>query len=86
VAQDVAEALDGPTPAPRTVASLTRFPGSIAADDGPREILRALAGHGSTGLPVLNRDQTALVGWITYETVLARLHPDIDEQARPDPA
>jgi CIC family chloride channel protein len=77
-AQDVAEALDGPGP-PQTVAPLARSPGAISTDNGPHEILRALAGHASTGLPVLNRDQNALIGWITYETILARLHPDIGD-------
>ena len=40
------------------------------------DLLAALGGHGGTGLPVVNREKTALVGWITYETVLARMHPD----------
>ncbi|HUO38365.1 MAG TPA: CBS domain-containing protein [Mycobacterium sp.] len=80
-AQDAAEALGGPDP-PATVATLIRSPPTIGADDGPREIRRALAGHGGTGLPVLDREGTALVGWITYETVLARMHPDLD--AGPD--
>jgi CIC family chloride channel protein len=52
--------------------------GTIGADDGPRQILAALAGHGGTGLPVLDQAGTALIGWVTYEIVLARMHPDID--------
>ncbi|HTY28133.1 MAG TPA: chloride channel protein [Mycobacterium sp.] len=82
-AQDVAEALDGPDP-PATVSTLTRSPPTIGADDKPPAILTALAGHGGTGLPVLNREGTALIGWITYEIVLARMHPDI--AAGPDDA
>ena len=39
------------------------------------EILAKLRGRGGTGLPVLNPDHTELVGWITYEAVLARLRP-----------
>ncbi len=34
------------------------------------------SGRGGTGLPVLNEDRTQLIGWITYESVLARLRPD----------
>jgi CIC family chloride channel protein len=76
-AEDVAEALDGPSP-PQTVAALVTVVGTIGADDGPRQILAALAGHGGTGLPVLDQAGTALIGWVTYEIVLARMHPDID--------
>ena len=80
-AQDVAEALDGPDP-PATVSELVERPTAIAADAGPHEILAALIGRGGTGLPVLDHEKTALIGWITYEAVLARLHPDIG--ARPE--
>lgn len=76
-ARDVAEALDG-VDTPRTVGALTAAVDTIGAADGPHEILAALAGHGGTGLPVVNNDGSALIGWITYEDVLARMHPDID--------
>lgn len=75
-AQDVAEALDGPDP-PWRVADIIQRPTALAADTPPHEILSALNGYGGTGLPVLNGDGTALIGWITYETVLARMHPEI---------
>ena len=74
-AEDVAEALDDPDP-PQTIAEVVHSATTVGADDGPPKILAALAGHGGTGLPVISRDKTALVGWITYETVLARMHPD----------
>jgi chloride channel protein, CIC family len=74
-AEDVAEALEDSCP-PKTVADVLHSATTVAADDTPPKILSALAGHGGTGLPVVNRDKTALVGWITYETVLARMHPD----------
>jgi chloride channel protein, CIC family len=81
----VAEALDDPDP-PATVSELVELPTAIAADAGPHEILAALIGRGGTGLPVLDHERTALIGWITYETVLARLHPDIghDQKSRTD--
>ena len=75
-AQDVAEALDDPDP-PVSIKNLIQLPAEIGADAGAREILAALVGHGGTGLPVLDRDRSALIGWITYEGVLARLHPDL---------
>jgi CIC family chloride channel protein len=78
-AQDVAEALELDEP-PGTINDLTGLTTTIGADAGPQEILAALSGHGGTGLPVLDRDRTALIGWITYETVLARMHPGISEQ------
>lgn len=75
-AQDVAQALDDPDP-PERVADIVQRPTALAADTPPHEILAALTGHGGTGLPVLDSDGTALMGWITYETVLARMHPEI---------
>jgi CIC family chloride channel protein len=74
-AEDVAEALDDAN-APATVGDLTKPTATIKADAGVREILDALKGHGGTGLPVLDSDRTSLIGWMTYETVLSRLHPD----------
>jgi CIC family chloride channel protein len=74
-AEDVAEALDDAN-APATVGDLTKPTATIKADAGVREILDALKGHGGTGLPVLDPDRTSLIGWMTYETVLSRLHPD----------
>ncbi|MFZ0834072.1 MAG: chloride channel protein [Mycobacterium sp.] len=72
--EDVAEALDEDSP-PQTVADIVHPVTNVGVDDPPPRILSALGGHGGTGLPVVNRDKTALVGWITYETVLARMHP-----------
>ena len=77
-AEDVAQALNDPEP-PSTVKDLVQQPITIGADMGPREILAALIGRGGTGLPILDREGTALIGWITYEAVLPRLHPDISK-------
>ena len=65
----MAEALDEDSP-PQTVADIVHPVTNVGVDDPPPRILSALGGHGGTGLPVVNRDKTALVGWITYETVL----------------
>jgi chloride channel protein, CIC family len=75
-AQDIARALDDPDP-PERVADIVQCPTALAADTPPHEMLSALTGHGGTGLPVLDGDGTAVIGWITYETVLARMHPEI---------
>ncbi|WP_396924939.1 chloride channel protein [Mycolicibacterium sp.] len=74
-AQDVAEALDE-ADAPGTISDLVKPVTTIASDADVRRILDALKGRGGSGLPVLNQDRTCLVGWVTYETVLARLHPE----------
>lgn len=71
---DVAEALEEREP-PRTIETLLTRPPTVAADSEPRDILHALSGHGGTGLPVLDRDETAVIGWVTYEAVLERMHP-----------
>jgi len=74
-AQDVAEALDDSDP-PATVRELTRPAATVDADAGVREILDALKGRGGSGLPVLDTERRSLIGWVTYETVLSRLHPE----------
>ncbi len=74
-AQDIAEALDDPDP-PRGVKPLIGLPSAVGADATTDEILAKLGGRGGTGLPVLNEDHTALIGWITYEAVLAKLRPN----------
>ncbi|WP_237159261.1 chloride channel protein [Mycolicibacterium rhodesiae] len=73
-AQDVAEALDE-VDVPSTVSDLVKPVAAIASDADVRRILDALKGRGGSGLPVLNPDRSCLVGWVTYEAVLARLHP-----------
>lgn len=75
-AQDVAQALDDPDP-PKTVADLVQRPTTLGMDSSPGEILSALRGYGGTGLPILDSDGVSVTGWVTYETVLATMHPDI---------
>ena len=74
-AQDVAEALADSDP-PADVKSLVSPEPAVSADATSDEILAKLTGRGGTGIPVLNEDHTALVGWITYEAVLAKLRPN----------
>jgi CIC family chloride channel protein len=78
-AQDVAEALAQALDHPgRTheIEPLVGLPAAVAADTSADEVLARLRGRGGTGLPVLDADRTELVGWITYESVLARLRPN----------
>lgn len=81
-AQDVAEALAEPDPPPDVKPLVGREP-AVGAEATADEILARLAGRGGTGLPVLNADHTVLLGWVTYEVVLAKLRPNT---AAPRPA
>ncbi len=74
-AQDVAEGLENADPA-ATVRDLTKPTATITADAGVREVLKALKGRGGTGLPMLDAERSSLIGWVTYETVLSKLHPE----------
>ncbi len=78
-AQDLAEALEDRDSSP-TVASLIQQPVALDADASTPDILAALAGHGGTGLPVIDAENQTLVGWITYEAVLDRLHRGVAAQ------
>jgi chloride channel protein, CIC family len=75
-ARGVAQALDDPDPPP-TVGDLVQRPAAIGMDSSPQEILSALRGYGGTGVPLLDTTGVAVTGWVTYESVLAILHPDI---------
>lgn len=71
--------------AQQRVREIVRRPVTIDEDAAPEEILAALSGYGGTGLPVLDRKRTAVIGWITYENVLGRMHPDISKKTAADP-
>jgi chloride channel protein, CIC family len=45
----------------------------VEADTAADEVLARLSGRGGTGLPVLDPERSELVGWITDESVLAKL-------------
>ena len=73
---DVTDALNDPDP-PRTVKPLVERPVLVAADSAVGDILSALTGYGGSGLPVVDTARGLVIGWITYEAVLSRLHPGI---------
>ena len=54
---------------------LVGLPAVVSTDTSADELLAKLNGRGGTGLPVLDPDRCELVGWITYESVLAKLRP-----------
>lgn len=72
----LAEALSDPDPPP-SVASLVEQPVIVSADMTTSEILSALAGFGDTGLPVVDAEHGALVGWVTYESIFSKIVPGI---------
>jgi CIC family chloride channel protein len=76
--RELTEALNEPDPPP-TVAPLVEQPVLVTADTTTPDILAALAGYGGTGLPVVDTEHGVLIGWITYEAVLNRLHPGISD-------
>jgi CIC family chloride channel protein len=71
-ATDLKEALARPNPSAQ-LAGLIRQPPIIGAEDKLTRILAALSGYEATGLPVTSSDGSTLIGWITYENVLARI-------------
>ena len=79
-ARDLTDALNEPDP-PHTVRPLVEQPVLVSGDSTTTEILSALAGYGGTGLPVLDTDRGVVIGWITYEAVLTRLHPGVTDNA-----
>jgi chloride channel protein, CIC family len=79
-ARAVAEAL---TPAgvrttgdegPNTIGDLAELPAFVTADMPLADSLHMLVGSPGLGLPVLDPDKSALVGWITHQAVLTALH------------
>jgi CIC family chloride channel protein len=72
-AQAVAEALSGDAD-PGFVGDLTELPSPVLAEMPVGEALGKLVGTAGTGLPVLDAEKKALVGWITHQTMLAAFH------------
>jgi CIC family chloride channel protein len=74
-ARATAQALTQDSEAPRTVGELAELPAAVTADRPIADALHLLVAAQGTGLPVLDDSRTALVGWITYQSVLAALRP-----------
>lgn len=77
-AQDITEALADPG-RPPDITPLVILPAVVQANSPGDEVLTTLSGRGGTGLPVLDDDRTTLLGWITYESVLAKLRDEPGE-------
>lgn len=77
-ARAVAQALSPPdteaADRPVTTADLAELPHPVTAAMPLTDVLRALVAADGTGLPVLDDNRGALVGWITHQAVLAALH------------
>ena len=74
-AQAVAEALGDEQSRDNVVTDLVVRPPLITRDLPLSDALGALVSAQGTGVPVLDTDGTALIGWITHQTVLAALQP-----------
>ncbi|WP_264059476.1 chloride channel protein [Mycolicibacterium frederiksbergense] len=74
-ARAVTEALADPG-RPHDIARLIAVPTAVHANTPADGVLAALSGRGGTGLPVLDDDEAVLIGWITYESVLATRHDE----------
>ncbi|MFG2596578.1 chloride channel protein [Streptomyces sp. NPDC048462] len=78
-ARAVAEALaanpDGGADAPATAGDLVELPPRVHCDMQLSAALHALMSAPGTGLPVLDADRGAPVGWITHQSALRALHP-----------
>jgi CIC family chloride channel protein len=59
---------------PAAIGELAELPAPVTADMPLAEALHILVNASGTGLPVLAPDKTALVGWITHQTVLRAMH------------
>ncbi|MEV6791915.1 chloride channel protein [Streptomyces sp. NPDC051320] len=75
VAEALAETPDGEAGAPATAGDLAELRPPLAPDMSLSAALHALVSAPGTGLPVLDSDKHALVGWITHQSALRALHP-----------
>lgn len=81
-ASDVAQGLDDDQPA-APVADIAREVVALHFDDSLDDAIRVLAGGEYEGLPVVDRDGGAVVGWLTHRCVLRHYHRRSDDQLRP---
>ncbi|WP_405562142.1 chloride channel protein [Streptomyces sp. NBC_01180] len=75
VAEALAETPDGEAGAPATAGDLAELPPRLRSDMPLSAALHALVSAPGTGLPVLDADRDAPVGWITHQSALRALHP-----------
>jgi CIC family chloride channel protein len=74
-ARATAQALTEDSETPQTIGELVALPAAVTADRPIVDALHLLVAAQGTGLPVLDDTRTALVGWITHQTVLSALRP-----------
>lgn len=67
------------------VANLAHDLPFLTADQSLEAALEALFHEGITGLPVLERDQQTVVGWLTHRDVLRGYHRQLASRAAGSP-
>ncbi|GLY80297.1 chloride channel protein [Actinoallomurus iriomotensis] len=72
-ARAAAEALTDGDGRPATIGELAELPTPVIAHDALADALHVLVTTQGTGVPVLADDRTAIVGWITHQTILGAL-------------
>jgi CIC family chloride channel protein len=72
--QKLAEALNRLEP-PTTIAELVESPPTLRPGANADDVLAALDGRGGAGVPVIDESGDAVIGWISYENVLAWMRP-----------
>jgi CIC family chloride channel protein len=72
-ARAAAEALTDSDHPPATIGELAELPTPVIAHDALADALHVLVTTQGTGVPVLGDDRTAVVGWITHQTILNAL-------------
>lgn len=88
-ARAAAEALTDLEQAPETIGELAELPATATTRQTLADALHLLIAADGTGLPVFDHNKTALVGWITHQSVLSALRPPTgsgvrDVEAGPD--
>ncbi|MFG2452510.1 chloride channel protein [Streptomyces sp. NPDC048512] len=74
-ARSVAEALaEEPDTAPAQVGQLAEAPATVLRDEPLAHALHGLLSAGGTGVPVLDAEQGAPVGWLSHQSALRAVH------------
>jgi chloride channel protein, CIC family len=74
-ARAAAQALTDDEQPPKTIGELAELPSTVTAEQPIADAVHLLVAAQGTGLPVLDDTRTTLIGWLTYQNVLAALQP-----------
>ena len=84
-ATDLESALDDHRPTPINAADLAHTPPLIHPDDPLDDAIQALGHADEDGLPVVDRSDNTLVGWIAQRDILATYRDRLNQARRTDP-